>query len=170
MGEAATAVYVSNIPLCWPLIRRMFSLNEFTTGPRPYIGSPPIRTPELAAANHPSNQRPKSAVTTVRSREIRELPLPPPSVSPPENRSRSRSVKPLPRKPSSPNRHSHSHSGSGARRGFEEIEDSWLDVLASPDGEVDEEKAIGWNPQSPELDLVDYRSVDMKRVNSDEML
>lgn len=43
-------------------------------------------------------------------------------------------------------------------------------MLASPDQEVDEEKAIGWSPHSPELDLVDYRKLDMQRVNTDEIV
>lgn len=29
VGEAATSVYVANIPLCWPLLRRMFNLSSF---------------------------------------------------------------------------------------------------------------------------------------------
>ena len=31
VAEAATAVYVANIPLCWPLLRRLFNLSSFTS-------------------------------------------------------------------------------------------------------------------------------------------
>lgn len=31
IGEAATSVYVANIPLCWPLLRRAFNLSSFTS-------------------------------------------------------------------------------------------------------------------------------------------
>ena len=32
VGEASTAIYVGNIPLTWPLLKRMFRLGSFTPG------------------------------------------------------------------------------------------------------------------------------------------
>ncbi|KAH8815546.1 hypothetical protein F5884DRAFT_181938 [Xylogone sp. PMI_703] len=34
VGEVSTAVYVANIPLCWPLVRRIFSLGSFADSKR----------------------------------------------------------------------------------------------------------------------------------------
>ena len=57
------------------------------------------------------------------------------------------------------------HSGR-----FVELQsDPWEEML----GINDEERAIGWNPHSPALDLVDYgalRKVEMKRLNTDEII
>lgn len=64
VGELSTAVFVANIPLCWPLLRRVFSVGTFADKRSGYGGAIPSAHP---SQRYIGNQYRMGANSTLRS-------------------------------------------------------------------------------------------------------
>lgn len=71
VGELSTAVFVANIPLCWPLLRRVFRVGTFADKHSGYGGTMPSAHP---SQRHIGNGYGMGAKSTLRSGTGQRLP------------------------------------------------------------------------------------------------
>ena len=68
VGEVSTAVFVANVPLCWPLVRKVFRLDSWGSTPasarRTGMQSPPVQRTTFVLTKPPAILGPITVVST----------------------------------------------------------------------------------------------------------